>query len=164
MITAAAHGTDLRGVPPRALCGPATLRGSAGRAFSSRRGCFRQSADLDDSHGYSYSASASAAVAAARTSATRASSSSRGTSRRTSWCPACAAPPTAASRPAPSPTHSGSTPTKLGSITRAPLPSGSPSWSDIGDMTMDEVRAAARANQPGFKTILKLLTDSRFNR
>jgi hypothetical protein len=54
--------------------------------------------------------------------------------------------------------------TKLGSITRAPLPPGSPSWSDIGDMTMDEVRAAARANQPGFKTILKLLTDSRFNR
>jgi hypothetical protein len=54
--------------------------------------------------------------------------------------------------------------TKLGSIMRAPLPSGSPSWSDIGDITMDEVRAAARANQPGFKTILKLLTDSRFNR
>jgi RHS repeat-associated protein len=54
--------------------------------------------------------------------------------------------------------------TKLGSIMRAPLPSGSPSWSDIGDMTMDEVRAAARANQPGFKTILKLLTDSRFSR
>jgi RHS repeat-associated protein len=53
---------------------------------------------------------------------------------------------------------------KLGSITRAPLPSGSPSWSDIMDMTMDEVRAAARAKQPGFKTILKLLTDSRFNK
>src|SRR5271155_5580828 len=53
---------------------------------------------------------------------------------------------------------------KLGSIMRAPLPSGSPSWSDIMDMTMDEVRMAARANRPGFKTILKLLTDSRFNR
>jgi len=53
---------------------------------------------------------------------------------------------------------------KLGSITRAPLPRGSPSWSDIGNMTMNEVRAAARANQPGFKTILKLLTDSRFNK
>jgi hypothetical protein len=46
----------------------------------------------------------------------------------------------------------------------APLPPGSPSWSDIGDMTMAEVRAAARANEPGFKTILKLLIDSRFNR
>lgn len=46
--------------------------------------------------------------------------------------------------------------TKLGSIMRAPLPSGSLSWSEIGDMTIDEVRAAARANQRGFKTILKL--------
>jgi RHS repeat-associated protein len=47
---------------------------------------------------------------------------------------------------------------KLGSIMRAPLPSGSPAWSDIMDMTMEEVRAAARSNQPGFKTILKLRT------
>lgn len=54
--------------------------------------------------------------------------------------------------------------TKLGSIMRAPLPKGSPAWGDIGDMTLDEVRAAARANQPGFKTILKLLNDGRFNR
>jgi hypothetical protein len=53
---------------------------------------------------------------------------------------------------------------KVGSIRRAPLPPGSPSWQDIGDMTLDQIRAAARANQPGFKTILKLLTDSRFNR
>lgn len=53
---------------------------------------------------------------------------------------------------------------KVGSITRAPLPRGSPSWSEVGNMTMSEVRAAARANQPGFKTILKLLTDSRFNK
>jgi uncharacterized protein YukE len=53
---------------------------------------------------------------------------------------------------------------KLGSIQRAPLPRGSPSWSEVGNMTMSEVRAAARANQPGFKAILKLLTDSRFNR
>jgi RHS repeat-associated protein len=53
---------------------------------------------------------------------------------------------------------------KLGSIMRAPLPPGSPAWSDVMDMTMDEIRAAARANQPGFKTILKLLTDSRFNK
>ena len=53
---------------------------------------------------------------------------------------------------------------KLGSITRAPLPRGSPSWSEVGTMTMNDVRAAARANQPGFRTILKLLTDSRFNK
>jgi len=31
-------------------------------------------------------------------------------------------------------------------------------------MTMNEVRAAARAKQPGFTTILKLLADSRFNK
>jgi len=31
-------------------------------------------------------------------------------------------------------------------------------------MTLAEVRAAAQANEPGFKTILKLLTDSRFNK
>jgi hypothetical protein len=51
---------------------------------------------------------------------------------------------------------------RLGSIRRAPLPKGSPSWNDIGDMTMDEVRAAANSNQTGFKTILKLLNDNRF--
>jgi hypothetical protein len=53
---------------------------------------------------------------------------------------------------------------KAGSIMRAPLPRGSPSWSEVGNMTMSEVRAAARANQPGFRTILKLLTDGRFNK
>jgi hypothetical protein len=53
---------------------------------------------------------------------------------------------------------------KAGSIMRAPLPRGSPSWSEVGSMTMNEVRAAARANQPGFRTILKLLTDQRFNK
>ena len=53
---------------------------------------------------------------------------------------------------------------KTGSIMRAPLPRGSPSWSEVGNMTMSEVRAAARANQPGFRTILKLLTDGRFNK
>jgi hypothetical protein len=53
---------------------------------------------------------------------------------------------------------------KLGSIRRAPLPPGSPSWDDISEMTMSEIRAAAKANQPGYKTILKLLTDSRFDK
>jgi hypothetical protein len=53
---------------------------------------------------------------------------------------------------------------KRGSIMRAPLPAGSPSWADIMNMTMNEIRAAAQANRPGFKTILKLLTDSRFNK
>jgi len=53
---------------------------------------------------------------------------------------------------------------KLGSIKRKALDPGSPSWSDIGDMSIDQVRAAAKANQPGFRTILKLLQDRRFNK
>jgi RHS repeat-associated protein len=53
---------------------------------------------------------------------------------------------------------------KRGSIRQAPLPQGSPSWDAILDMTMADVRAAAAANRPGFRTILKLLTDQRFNR
>ena len=53
---------------------------------------------------------------------------------------------------------------KLGKIVRAPLPPGSPSWADIMDMTLSEVRAAAKSNEPGFRTILKLLTDTRFNK
>jgi len=53
---------------------------------------------------------------------------------------------------------------KLGSIQRAPLPSGSPGWSDITNMTLSEIRAGAQENLPGYRTILKLLTDSRFNK
>jgi hypothetical protein len=53
---------------------------------------------------------------------------------------------------------------KKGSIMRAPLPSGAPSWQEIMNMTLSQVRAAARENRPGFRTILKLLTDRRFNR
>jgi len=53
---------------------------------------------------------------------------------------------------------------KLGKIIRAPLPPGSPSWADIANMTMADVRAAAKANEPGFKMIYKLLKDSRFNK
>jgi hypothetical protein len=53
---------------------------------------------------------------------------------------------------------------KLGSIQRAPLPSGSPSWTDITNMTLSEIRAGAQENLPGYRTILKLLSDSRFNK
>jgi len=53
---------------------------------------------------------------------------------------------------------------KFGSITRAPLPAGSPSWDEVRNMTMSEIEKAAQANEPGYKTILKLLTDSRFNK
>lgn len=53
---------------------------------------------------------------------------------------------------------------KLGSIRRAPLAPGSPSWTDIADMSIADVRAAAKANEPGYKTILKLLTSGEYNK
>jgi hypothetical protein len=31
-------------------------------------------------------------------------------------------------------------------------------------MSMADVRAAAKANEPGFKTILKLLTEGKYNK
>lgn len=53
---------------------------------------------------------------------------------------------------------------KLGSINRAPLPPGTPPLSEISDMTMGEVRAAAQARERGFQALWKLLNDSRFNK
>ncbi|HEY5286701.1 MAG TPA: RHS repeat-associated core domain-containing protein [Solirubrobacteraceae bacterium] len=53
---------------------------------------------------------------------------------------------------------------KLGSITRAPLSPGSPAWADIQDMSIADVKAAAKANEPGFRTILKLLTENKYNK
>lgn len=38
---------------------------------------------------------------------------------------------------------------KLGSIQRAPLPPGSPGWSDITNMTLSEIRTGAQADLPG---------------
>jgi hypothetical protein len=53
---------------------------------------------------------------------------------------------------------------KLGSIRSAPLPAGAPTWAEIEAMTWEAVDAAARRNEPGFKTVRKLLTDQRFDR
>jgi RHS repeat-associated protein len=53
---------------------------------------------------------------------------------------------------------------KLGKITKAPLPPGSPAWADIQDMSIADVRAAAKANEPGYRTILKLLTEGKYNK
>lgn len=53
---------------------------------------------------------------------------------------------------------------KKGSIQRADLPPGSPPWDQVREMPMAEIEAAAKANQPGYKTILKLLQDKRFDR
>jgi RHS repeat-associated protein len=53
---------------------------------------------------------------------------------------------------------------KLGSIQRAPLPPGSPSWSDISSMTLSQIREGAQDNLPGYRTILKLLTNRDYNK
>jgi RHS repeat-associated protein len=53
---------------------------------------------------------------------------------------------------------------KVGSITRAPLPPGSPASADIQDLSIADVRAAAKAGEPGYKTILKLLTEGKYNK
>jgi hypothetical protein len=53
---------------------------------------------------------------------------------------------------------------KKGSITRAPLPKGSPSWSEVRDLPLSEIEQRARANDSVYKTILKLLTDTRFDK
>jgi len=55
-------------------------------------------------------------------------------------------------------------PLKKSSIRNAPLPLGSPTWDEIHDMIWEELDAAARRNEPGFKTIRKLLSDQRFDR
>jgi hypothetical protein len=53
---------------------------------------------------------------------------------------------------------------KKASIRLAPLPPGSPSWDDVEAMIWEEIEDGAKANEPGFKTIRKLLTDRRFDR
>ena len=53
---------------------------------------------------------------------------------------------------------------KKASVRNAPLPPGSPTWDEVEDMIWEDVDEAARRNEPGFKTIRKLLTDGRFDR
>ena len=53
---------------------------------------------------------------------------------------------------------------KLGSIQRAPLPKGAPSWDEVRSMTISDIREGAQRNLPGYKELLKLLTDRRFNK
>jgi hypothetical protein len=54
--------------------------------------------------------------------------------------------------------------TKKASVRTAPLPPGSPSWSEFESMTWEEIDEGARRNLPGYKTVRKLLTDQRFDR
>jgi hypothetical protein len=54
--------------------------------------------------------------------------------------------------------------TKKGSITRASLEPGSPSWGDVLNVPWSEIERRAREGKPEYKTIRKLLTDRRFNK
>ncbi len=51
-----------------------------------------------------------------------------------------------------------------GSIRNAPLPEGSPAWDDILNLPFDEIIKRAKRNEPGYRTIKKLLSDGRFDR
>ncbi|MGQ0744398.1 MAG: RCC1 domain-containing protein [Acidimicrobiales bacterium] len=53
---------------------------------------------------------------------------------------------------------------KRASITRQPLPAGAPTWEDIREMPIAEVDRRAQRNEPGFKTIKKLLSRADYDR
>lgn len=53
---------------------------------------------------------------------------------------------------------------KRGAIRQAPLEPNAPSWDDILDLTWEEVAERAEADEPGFRTIRKLLGDRRFDK
>ena len=53
---------------------------------------------------------------------------------------------------------------KKGSIKQATLPPGSPGWADLLDLPMSEIERRADANEPGYRTVRKLLKDKRFDR
>ena len=53
---------------------------------------------------------------------------------------------------------------KRASIRQAPLEPGSPSWDDILDVPWEEIVARADADEPGYRTIKKLLSGGRFDK
>ena len=53
---------------------------------------------------------------------------------------------------------------KRGGIRQAPLEPGSPSWDEILELTWEQIVARADADEPGYRTIKKLLSGGRFNR
>jgi len=53
---------------------------------------------------------------------------------------------------------------KKASIRQAPLPPGSPSWDDVLDLSLSDIEHRADANEPGYRTIRKLLKNKRFDR
>jgi hypothetical protein len=53
---------------------------------------------------------------------------------------------------------------KKASIMSAPLDPGSPSWDDILDLTWEDVVQRAKAREPGYQTIKKLLSKGEYNK
>jgi len=53
---------------------------------------------------------------------------------------------------------------KVGSIKDAGLEPGSPTWRDILHLPWEEVEERARRDEPGFRTIQKLLKRRRFDK
>lgn len=53
---------------------------------------------------------------------------------------------------------------KQGRIKYAPLEKASPSWDNILHLTWEEVEERAQRDEPGFRTIYKLLKAKRFNK
>jgi hypothetical protein len=53
---------------------------------------------------------------------------------------------------------------KRGSIKKAPLQKGSPSWDDILHLTWEEVEERAARRERGFRTFKKLLKQKRFDK
>ena len=53
---------------------------------------------------------------------------------------------------------------KKGSIKYAPLEPGAPSWEEIEELTWADIEERARQGLPGYRTIKKLLSDTRFDK
>jgi hypothetical protein len=53
---------------------------------------------------------------------------------------------------------------KKASVRQAPLPPGFPGWDAVATMVWEEVVRKARANEPGFRELRKLLSDKRFDK
>jgi hypothetical protein len=53
---------------------------------------------------------------------------------------------------------------KKASIKTARLEPGSPSWDEVQGLIWGDIEEGAKQGKPGYRTIRKLLTDSRFNK
>jgi hypothetical protein len=53
---------------------------------------------------------------------------------------------------------------KKASIKDAPLERGSPSWSEIMKATWEDIEVRAKAGEPGYKTIKKLLGSREYDK